>query len=409
MRVLLINKFHYLKGGAERTYFDTARILADHGHDLAFFSMRHELNRSSRWARYFIAGVDYNQPMGAIKKIKAAFNIFYNWEARRNLERLIKDFKPDVAHFHNIYHQLSFSIITALQKNNIPMVMTLHDHKLVCPNYNLFTRGRIWEKSQPDKYYRCFLDKCVKDSYVKSLVCTLEAYWHKFIKIYDQIDVFIAPSRHLIKKFSEFNFAREIKYIPNPLMNIAKAKDNCKHADKYILYFGRLSEEKGVGDLVAAYGKIKTGHKLYIVGDGPERSNLEFRIENLELTEKVSLFGHKSGDDLWDLVKNAAVIVMPSRCYENAPYSVLEAMSLGQVVIAPRLGGLPDMIKDGETGYLYKAGDSNDLAMVIKKVINNPQDINKKIGQQASKVVKERHGREIYYQSLMKIYQRIFK
>ncbi|PIT94777.1 glycosyltransferase family 1 protein, partial [Candidatus Falkowbacteria bacterium CG10_big_fil_rev_8_21_14_0_10_38_22] len=179
MRVLLINKYHYLRGGAERSYFDTAELLASHGHEVAFFSMKHPENLPTEWSKYFIDQIDYQNETNLFKKITAVINIFYNFRARKNLEELINEFKPDVAHLHNIYHQLSPSIISVLKKHNIPVIMTLHDYKLICPNYNLYASGQIWEKSKPDKFYQAFLSKAVKNSYLKSFICAVEAYSHK--------------------------------------------------------------------------------------------------------------------------------------------------------------------------------------------------------------------------------------
>lgn len=219
MKILLINKYHYLRGGAERTYFDTAEILKAHGHEIAFFSMKHPANEPTVWDKFFVDNIDYREKgNGFWKKIVSVLRIWYNFQAAKNLEALLKKFKPDVAHLHNIYHQLSPSIINVLKKHHIPMVMTLHDYKLICPNYNLLVSGKIWEKSRPNKYYLCVKDKCVQDSYAKSLVCTIEAYFHRLMRIYSKVNLFISPSKFLISKFQEFDFKKEIVYLPNPFL-----------------------------------------------------------------------------------------------------------------------------------------------------------------------------------------------
>lgn len=410
MRVLLINKFHYLRGGAERCYFDTAKILSDHGHDLAFFSMAHPENKLSRWSRYFICEVDYENGKTSLwGKISSASKIIYNFQAQKNLEKSIKEFKPEVVHLHNIYHQLSPAIIKTLDKHKIPIVMTLHDYKLICPNYNLLVRGKIWEKSKPDKYYKCFLDRCVKDSYLKSLVCAIEAYLHKWLKIYDKIDIFISPSQFLINKFREFGFKKKIVYLPNPLsLDIGAAGyKNDLLEEKYILYFGRLSEEKGVDDLIEAYSRLITNYKLVIVGQGSGKEQLLKTVKNKNLKSKVIFVGRKQGNDLWNLVRGAEFAVMPSRWYENAPYNVIEAMALTKIVVCAKIGGLLEIVDDGKNGFLFKAGSVADLVKTMNYLINLDGKVKRKIGEQAAASIKQKNNKEIYYKNLIKIYEKV--
>jgi len=404
MKILLINKYHYLKGGAERSYFDTAKILADHGHEIAFFSMKHSDNRPSRWSKYFTQEVDYQAKNNSGKKIKIILNIFYNFQAKRNLEKLILKFKPEVAHLHNIYHQLSPSVISVLKKYKIPTVMTLHDYKLVCPNYNLYAHNVIYEKSRPNKYYKVLLDKAVKDSYLKSLVCAAEAYFHKFLGLYDKIDLFISPSHFLKNKFEEFGFKNKIAYLPHPLIEKESASAKSESEEKYILYFGRLSREKGIDDLMRAYASLKTDIKLYILGDGPAKNDLIILADELGVKSKIKFIAHLSGLNLQIIIKKAEFIVLPSRWYENAPYSVIEAMAMGKTVIASDLGGLKELIQSGQNGFLYKAGDVNELAKAMSYVINNPE-VKNKIEVNAVKSADLKNNKQNFYNKLIKLYE----
>ena len=157
MKILLINKYHYLKGGAERAYFDMARILTERGHEVAFFSMKHPENRATPWEKYFVENIEYHDTELSIgRRLALAGKILFNFEAKRKLSELLDEFQPDIAHAHNIYHQLTPSIFWPLAKRRIPIVMTLHDYKIVSPNYNLFVRGRIWEHSSA---VRCLVDR----------------------------------------------------------------------------------------------------------------------------------------------------------------------------------------------------------------------------------------------------------
>jgi glycosyltransferase involved in cell wall biosynthesis len=409
MKILLINKYHYLRGGAERAYFDTAKILAAHGQEIAFFSMKHPQNEPSEWSRFFIDNVDYQEKgLGLWQKIKAVFKIWYNFQAAQKLEALLKEFQPDVAHLHNIYHQLSPSIVNVLKKRGIPVVMTLHDYKLISPNYNLLVRGKIWERSRPDKYYRCVLDRCVENSYLKSAVCALEAYLHKFLKVYEKIDLFISPSEFLIKKFQDFGFKKKIVYLPNPFL--APEKDSVSAPEggkKYLLYFGRLSEEKGIADLLRAYAKIKAGAALKIVGSGPQEAELK-KIAKQEKISGVEFLGYKIGSELQCLVREAAAVVVPSKWYENAPYSVIEAMASAKVVIASGIGGLAEMIQDGATGLLFGPGDLSALRARLEFALVK-HGLMEKIGEKAAAEIKSKNNPEKYYRSLLEIYKKAGK
>lgn len=409
MKILLINKYHYLRGGAERSYFDTANILAAHGHEIAFFSMKHHSNEPTVWDKFFVDNVDYQEEgVGFRKKIISIFRVWYNFQAASRLNSLLEKFRPDVAHLHNIYHQLSPSIINVLKKHRVPMVLTLHDYKLICPNYNLLVRGKIWERSKPDKYYRCFFDRCIKDSYSKSLVCVIEAYLHKFLRIYSKVNLFISPSNFLISKFREFDFKNEIVYLPNPFVaEVGKKNVSASAEKKYLLYYGRLSEEKGIDDLLRAYSLLKTKTPLYIVGTGPEEIELK-NIVSREKIPNVEFFGYRTGDELWRLVSGAEAIIVPSKWYENAPYIVVEAMALKKIVIAAAIGGLTELITDGVNGFLFEPGNVEDLQKKIKYVLANPE-LSESLGKAASASVKERNDKEKYYKSLKEVYERAIK
>lgn len=406
MKILLINKFHYIEGGGERSYFDTANILAEQGHDLAFFSMKHKRNKKSRWSKYFVSNIDYNsENLSILDKIKASINIIYNFEAKRNLEKLIKDFRPDVAHLHNIYRQLSPSIIDVLKKYNIPIVMTLHDYALVSPARTLSVRGKIWEKDRPNKQYRCIFDKCVKNSYLKSFLAVVEVYLHKWMKIYEKIDVFISPSNFLINKFKEYNFKKEIVRLPHSV-EIKDGIDKVSE-EKYILYYGRLTREKGIEDLIEAYSKIKdkSGWSLKIVGAGLE----EERLKKIASDKKdIEFLGFKRDKELNDIIKKAAFVVFPGRCYENAPYSLLESMALAKIVLVPEVGGYRELIEDEKNGYMYRFGDIADFSKKIKYILEHEKE-KSKIGEKARKTVKEKNSKEEYYKKLYKIYKDLIK
>jgi glycosyltransferase involved in cell wall biosynthesis len=408
MRILLVNNYHYSRDGVTRAYFDLAEILTSRGHEVAFFSAHNKNESLTKWSKYFVAATDFEEnEINFFKKMKLLARGFYNFEAKIKLTQLIRDFKPDVAHLHNIYHHLSPSVIDVLKKNHIPMVMTLHDYELVSPNYNLFSNGKIWEGSKPNKYWRCFMDRCIKGSAWRSFLAMFEAYFYQWLGSYRKIDYFISPSNFLINKFKEFSFKKEIFYLPNPFLlpTAAANSENSAGVEKYLLYYGRLSGEKGIADLLRAYAGLKTDIKLRILGAGPQEVELR-RIVSDEKISGVEFVSYKTGADLWREVKNAELVVAPSRWYENAPYSVIEPMALGKIVIAANLGGLTELIQDGKTGFLFSAGEIGDLKKKIEYVLLHPE-LKEVIGRNASAAVKEKNSPGSFYGSLIKIYEQM--
>jgi glycosyltransferase involved in cell wall biosynthesis len=393
MRILLINKYHFLKGGAERAYFDTAKVLTDAGHEVAFFSVRDPRNVKTKWDAYFVRGAEYGDCGQSIaEKLRLASNILWNREAARNLGRLIDDFRPDVAHLHNIYHQLSPSVLRTLHRRHVPTVMTLHDYKLVSPNYNLFVRGSIWNHSSG---FRCIIDRCVKDSYAKSLICAMEKRLHAFLGVYSNVDAFIAPSRFLVGKFADLGFRNEIMYLPQPLVPFPERMDDAGAHDGRILFFGRISPEKGIETLIAAATSLTDTYDIRIVGDGDPVyvDGLKRRVEQGNLSKTVHFVDAKFGDELDREIREAKAVVIPSVWYENMPYVLIESLARGKVVIASEIGGMSERIENGANGFLFAPGDSEDLSKVIRKLAQaNLRGIRERARKSVSDLTGERYA-----------------
>jgi glycosyltransferase involved in cell wall biosynthesis len=324
-------------------------------------------NLPSKWSKYFISRISFNEAT-LRDKILAPFRILYSFEAKRQFEKLIKDFKPDIVHCHNIYHQISPSILPVAKKYKIPVVMHLHDYKLICPNYQMFAHGKMCEDCAAPNYYRCLLRKCFQDSYIKSFVVTLEMYLHhKILKIYEKnIDLYIAPSKFMKDMCVKHGVPEnKIKVMYNFVDNFSQ--DYVEPAGDYVLYLGRLSPEKGIPVLIRAMAQVKD-LSLYIAGEGNEKENCEKEISQLGLEENIKLLGHLSGEKLQQTIAEAKAIVIPSVWFENMPFSMLEALALGKVVIASRIGGMPEIITEGQNGFLFSAGDSDELASLINKL-----------------------------------------
>jgi len=387
MRILQVNKFHYPRGGADKYYLELGKSLEKTGHKVAYFSMKHPKNLKTLYSKHFISRLSFNEG-GLVDKIKAPGRMIYSLEAKRKFRQLVNDFKPDIIHIHNIYHQISPSILDVARAKKIPVVMHLHDYKLICPNYQLFCQGKICEACKKNKYFNCVKKRCFKNSFSKSLLAALEmTIHHNILGIYKKgITLFIAPSHFMKEKVGEYGWDKErIKVIYNPFSANLEASDSeIENIEKqnYLLYFGRLSKEKGLNILISAISK--SGSQLKIAGIGPEEKNLKELSYNLKAS--VEFLGFKSGKELKDLIIKARAVIIPSIWYENMPLSMLEALNLGTPVIASEIGGMPEIIKTGYNGLLFKPGNEEDLVEKISSI--NNYDL-KKLSQQARNSTKD--------------------
>jgi glycosyltransferase involved in cell wall biosynthesis len=399
MRVLLVNKFFFRKGGAESVFFATADLLRSKGHETRFFSMTHESNYPCEDGRYFVSPVGYDS--GNIgDKARSAGRLLYSFEAKKRIEQLLADERPDVAHLHNIYHQISPSILHVLKRHRIPTVMTLHDFKMVCPSYSLLSSGKVCEKCGGGRYFNCFREKCMKDSRAKSLLSACEMYLHhRIMKVYDLVDCFLSPSLFLIEKMKEMGFRKKILYLPN-FVDTDCLRPTAGE-DRLVIYFGRLSREKGLSTLVTAMKGVE-GASFLIVGDGPVRAELEKRIAGEAITN-IRLLGYRSGEALRGEIGRAAFGIVPSECYENSPMSILELFALGKPAVGSRIGGIPELIKENERGLLFEPGNPDDLRDKIVSLLNDPEG-RQRMGRTARAYVEREMSPEGHYRKLIEIY-----
>lgn len=352
-----------MRGGSEIVYFNTARLLEQHGHKVAFFSTRDPKNEPAEYEKYFIS-VGNIRELSLLNKIKRVPSYLYNFEAKKNLEKLISDFKPDVAHVHIFYGVLSVSILKTLKKFKIPVVHTVHDYRLLCPvNTLIDNQGEVCELCRDRHFVHCIRKKCSDGNLAQSFMVTMEAYfWKYFMDPVRLIDHFVFVSNFSKRKHLEFNdrFSRKFTQI----YNFTHFSDNPDFQAKkggYFLYFGRLSVEKGVRTLITAF-KEKQSCCLKIAGTGPMK---EF-VENAALTsQNIDYVGFKKGKDLEELIRNASFVILPSECYENNPLSIIEAYCFRKPVIGANIAGIPELIRNGVNGFLFDPGDKASLEQAI--------------------------------------------
>jgi glycosyltransferase involved in cell wall biosynthesis len=401
MKILQINKFFYRKGGAEALFLDLIDLLEANGHEVISFSMKDAKNQPSKYADYFVDAVDFNIKEGIARDLKKAGHLIYSVEAKNKLEKLILATKPDIAHLHNIAHQISPSIISVLKKHKIPIVQTLHDYEIICPNYKLFTEGAPCERCKIHKYHEAIIHRCLKNSYSFSALAALELSVHKLIRVYDKVNQFIAPSKFLANKIISWNIP-EKKLIQ--LYNFLDAKEYKPNFEpgEYIVYFGRLERDKGIMTLVAAL-KDLPNIKLKILGDG----ELMEEIKNKKLNN-IELVGYKKKEELKEIVSQSRFAILPSEIYENNPISVLEAFALGKPVIGAKSGGIPELVRDNKTGFIFEPGDAQDLQEKISYLYDKREKIIE-MGRAGRRLVEEEFSPQIHYQKLIEIYKNLLE
>jgi glycosyltransferase involved in cell wall biosynthesis len=364
--ILQANKYFHEKGGSERYMFALSLALAARGHEIVDFSMEHPRNMPSRYRRHFVANRDYDA--GAAHSPRAAREFIRSPQASRRMAGLLDEVMPDVAHLHNIYHQLTPSIIKTLSDRGVPMVMTLHDYKLVCPSYAMFARGDVCYRCRGGRFHRAVAVGC-GGTRLRSALLALESYWQRWTRVYDRVDCFIAPSEYLRRVMLEAGIAAERIVFVAPLNPSSVTAAPASAAEgallelppRFVAYVGRLSPEKGIHVLLAAMART-TGIPLVVFGDGPEGPALRRTAGERRL--EVIFAGHAGRATIDFALRRACAVMLPTLSPENAPMAILEAADAGVPVIVSDRGGLPELARR-VGGVVVPAGDDAALANAI--------------------------------------------
>jgi len=404
MRILLINNQHHSKGGAHAVYLNTAELLKKHGHEVFFFAQKDEKVLSYEYADYFPAGKDYRK-LSLVSKINSIEKFVYNKEAYHKIKEYINVIKPDIAHVHLFMGGLTVSILKALKENNIPVVHTVHDYRLICPAY-LFLNGKnqLCDKCKKNKYYNCIKNKCSENKLSQSTILALDSYNRLlFYKPQNYIDRYIFVSDFAKKKHIEFEYDTKSKMsrVYNFMPNIDEIKPQKAKGD-YMLYLGRLSREKGVSTLIEAQKKMN--FKLKVAGTGPLLENYQTNED-----ENVQFLGFQSGENLINLIQRASFIIVPSEWYENNPMSIIESYAYGKPVIGANIGGIPEIVQNNQTGFLFESGNVDSLREAIKKAIDLGFEDYEQMAINARNFAVENFSPQIHYSSLIQLYEQTIK
>lgn len=400
----MINNYNYLRGGAETVFISEIKLLEKQGNRVIVFARKHPKNLSAELEGYFPSEVVTDRLTPSAKGLRSLFSIIYSFESKSRLNAVLKSVGVDVAHVHNIYGRMTTSVLNSLSEKDIPVVMTLHDYKLICPNYKLMHHGRICEDCRGNNYYHAILNRCHKNSLIASTIYALETYFNFLFNQYRKnVYCFISPSKFLKDKLIEFGWPKQrIEYIPN-FLSVTDFEPKFSPG-RYFLYLGRLSSEKGIKTLIQAFLNLKHADiQLKIAGEGPLEQELKARAAS---DQRISFLGYLTGAALQETTRNALAVVVPSEWYENAPLSVLEAMAYGKPVIGSRIGGIPEMIDDGRNGFLFESGNPQALAKAMSALLAMNEGAITDMGRSARWKVEAEYNADLHYERLMALYRR---
>lgn len=370
MRILHVNKFLYRRGGAEAYMEDLADLQVAAGHTVAFFGMAHPLNTHLEYAAHFPAHIELEPaPTTMIGRVRGVARMIYSTSASRGMDAVLADFRPDVVHLHNIYHQLSPSVLRPVARRKIPAVMTLHDYKLACPTYQFLDHGNLCQACLGGHFQHAILRRCKDGSLGSSAAMAGELFLHSLSGAYSPVRVFICPSRFLEGRMRAAGvFPRRMRHVPH---FIDTQEIPVKPAPGGgIVLAGRLSPEKGVDVAIRAMADIE-GAVLEIAGTGPDEAPLR-RLAESVAPGRVRFHGLLDKAEVQRLMLAATVVVVPSRWYENQPMVVLEALARGVPVVGSDLGGMPELIEPGMTGDLVPPNDPRALAATLRPYVTDP-------------------------------------
>ena len=411
MKILLCSNFYYPRGG-DCTYLRTLQgLLEAHGHEVGVFSTEHEGNWPSPAHSAFVAAPDYaalNRHKTLRGALLAARRSIWSGEVAAALRRLLAQWHPDVAHLQNIHAYLTPSILPELRRAGIPVVQTLHDYKWLCPDSTMLRPdGRVCGTCSGRAYWHCLAGRCKKGSAAASAMAAAEGYWHRMERASTLIDAWIAPSAFLRDAFAEHGLdAGKIRVVRNPYPGGGRDA-MVPHDGGYGLYVGSLANFKGVGTILEALVEVP-GHVFHVVGGGfpDEEASLKEQAAELGLSNRVDFLGRLQGEALWREQAGARYGVVASVCNENFPYSIMEMLAIGKPVIGSAIGGIPELVRDGETGLLFPAGDAAALSERMQKLADNAA-LSARLGQAGKALVARECSAEAHYARVLEVYREV--
>ncbi len=389
---------YYIPGGAEKYFFELGNLLEQHGHKVIPFCGASDRNIESEYARYFPPAVDT-----ANLALTDVFRFIYSRDARRYITRAIEETHPDIAHLHIYHGKLTGAILKPLSDRGIPIVQTLHDYKQLCPVYSCVRHGEVCEACEGKHYWKALAYRCNRGSVARSAVSCVESYVARMLGAVDKIDHFICVSHFMAGKMRDIGVAATDITTVHNFVDCERLQP-ASETGRYVLYFGRLDATKGLFTLLDAM-RMNPDLNCIVAGSGPEREALgryaaEHNICNVEFP------GFVSGAALAELVSSAACTVLPSEGFENCPMSVLESLAHACPVVGTRIGGIPELITDGDDGYIVEPGATEALADALRKLAGNPQQA-RHMGQAGREKMARDFSPQRHYAQIRAVYEKL--
>lgn len=411
MRILLVNYRYFISGGPEKYMFNIKSVMEKNGHQVFPFSVRSNKNVFSEYSDYFvepIGGMDavyYGEVKKTPKNIaKLLSRSIYSFEVKHAIKKEIKDLKPDLVYIIHFINKLSPSVISGAKEMGVPVVLRLSDYFLLCPRFDFLRNQKICEDCLKNSYFSCIKNRCVKGSFFASLIRVISMKFHRMIHVYDRVDAFVSPSQFLKNKLIQQGFPENKIYCIPTFANGFEEETEYK-VGEYGLYFGRIVEEKGVEVAIKAYERLPE-KKLIIMGDDvtEEGNRLKEYVKENNLFN-ISFIGQKFGEELGKIVQGSRFVIIPSIWYDNLPNTALEAFQYGKPIIASNIGSLPELVNEGINGFLFEAGNVEELSQKIVLLDNDAVVL--QMGENARKSLDENFSQKKHYDTLISLFSEL--
>lgn len=410
MKILLVNYRYFISGGPEKYMFNIKKMLEDNGHEVVPFSIHSNKNVETEYSEYFVEPIGsrdatYFEDCKKTPKVilQMLSRSIYSPQVKKAIKKQIKDVKPDLVYIIHFVNKLSPSVIHGAKQMGVPVVLRLSDYFLLCPRFDFLSNKKVCEECLNKGYMTCVKKKCVKGSLFASIIRVVSMKIHNMINIYKDVDAFITPSQFLRNKLIDNGFDGEkIKCIPT--FTSSKTDVGESNIGEYGLYFGRISEEKGVETVIKAYEKLPK-NKLVIMGDDTteEAIRLKEYVSKNNL-KNIKFTGFKGGEELEEIIKGSRFTLIPSIWYDNLPNTALESFQYSKPVIASNIGSLPELVTDGENGYLFEPNNIDDLIYKIKLFNDDKKVIEK--GKNSRVKLESKFSPQTHFDSLLRIFEK---
>lgn len=413
MRIVVANIRYFLSGGPERYMFNIIEALEEKGHEVIPFSVKHNLNKPSEYSRYFLEPIGNGEEVYfknykriSFKDIfRIAGRLFYSFEARRKLTELIGDVKPDLVYILYFENKMSPSIISAAKKSNLPVVVRISDFGMICADniFYLYESQKICEKCLINGKRHLVFNKCFHKSLPYSLLKYFSYILHDFLRIYENVDAFIIPSKFTIGKFTEYGIKQnKIFHIPT-FFNLKNKIDSIEYGD-FALYFGRIDQDKGIKIMVDAF--VGLDYKLTIIGFSSSNYD-ELVINYLKgKSHKISFLGRMSFEGIVPYLQKCCFTILSSEIYDNFPNSVLESFAYKKAVIATDIGSLKEMVENEETGLLFEYRNSSDLRNKVMELFTDKEKA-KRLGENGFNKLNDSFSKEDHVNKLINLFENL--